>query len=63
MRAIDIRARLRVIDDEINALYWAFTRQRRAKPPVVARPDLYAERRQLEDELGRRAAKRRAKSR
>lgn len=43
-----LRQEWRKVDDQIQALYWAFTRQARAKPPIVVRPDLYARRAQLE---------------
>lgn len=50
-RSIEIKLELKRINEEIDALYWAFTRQARAKPPVVVRPDLYRRRAELEDEL------------
>jgi hypothetical protein len=39
------------VSDEIDALYWAFTRQARAQPPVLTRPDLYERRAALEIEI------------
>ncbi len=36
---------------QIDALYWAFTRQARAKPPVVVRPDLYERRKALDERI------------
>jgi hypothetical protein len=51
---IDPEVELREVQAEINALYWAFTRQARAKPPAVLRPDLYKRRAELEQLLGGR---------
>lgn len=51
-RAIELEIELKDINDKIDALYWAFTRQARAKPPVVVRPDLYRRREIVERELG-----------
>jgi hypothetical protein len=56
-----IRERLKVVKAGIDAAYWAFTRQARAKPPVLAVPHLYAERREFEAELARRSARKRAR--
>jgi hypothetical protein len=50
----DPEVELRAVQAEIDALYWAFTRQARAKPPAVLRPDLYARRAELEQLLGGR---------
>lgn len=44
MTRAEIERELVTIDDQIDALYWAFTRQARAKPPCVVRPDLYVRR-------------------
>lgn len=47
-RTIDeIDAELRVVNDELNALYWTYTRTARGKPPCVVRPDLYRRRADL----------------
>lgn len=58
MKVAEIRARIRTIDDAIDALYWTYTRTARGKPPVVVRPDLYAERKQLAAELAKRTRRR-----
>lgn len=52
----EIQTELRRVNDAIDALYWAFTRQARAKPPAATAggPALYARRRELEAELGSR---------
>lgn len=42
---------LRQVSDQIDAAYWAFTRQARAKPPVLAVPDAYWRRAAIEAEL------------
>lgn len=46
-----LRAELLEVEAKINALYWAFTRQARAKPPCVVAPELYTRRRELNDEI------------
>lgn len=46
-----IRAELELARDEINAAYWAFTRQARAKPPFLVVPDAYRRKAALEREL------------
>lgn len=46
-----VRARLAQIKTEIDELYWHFTRQRRGKPPILVRPDLYEERARLKEHL------------
>lgn len=46
-----ILADIQKIDDQINDLYWTYTRCKRGKPPVVVRPDLYERRRTLRTEL------------
>jgi hypothetical protein len=48
VKASGDEAELAKVNAEINALYWAFTRQARAKPPCVVRPDLYTRRTELE---------------
>lgn len=48
-----LRAELAKVNAAIDALYWAFTRQARAKPPVVVRPDLYRRRAEIEGALER----------
>jgi hypothetical protein len=42
-----IEAELERVDAQIDAAYWAFTRQARAKPPVLAVPAAYERRAQL----------------
>lgn len=34
-------------EDQIDRAYWAFTRQARAKPPVLVVPDAYRRRREI----------------
>ena len=40
----EIDADLQSVGDEINGLYWLFTRTARGKPPCVVRPELYTRR-------------------
>lgn len=47
------------IKDEIDALYWTFTRCARGKPPVLVRPDLYKRRNEIEALLTRPKTKHR----
>jgi len=54
-----ILADLQRVDDEINALYWTFTRTARGKPPCVVRPELYPQRTALRQELAAWYARRR----
>lgn len=44
----EIEAELRTVNAKIDAAYWAFTRQARAKPPVLAVPAAYERRKALE---------------
>lgn len=46
-----VRTRLAQIDAELDLLYWAFTRQKRGKPPACVRPELYTERKELKARL------------
>lgn len=50
-RRARIRRELAAINDQINDLYWTFTRTARGKPPCLVRPDLYVRQRQLLNEL------------
>lgn len=52
----DLHEELRKVNDEINRLYWAFTRTKRGKPPCLVRPDLYQRRREIEEALKARRA-------
>ena len=42
-----VEAEIRRAEDAINAAYWAFTRQARAKPPCLVVPQAYTDRREL----------------
>lgn len=44
----DLEAELKLVKAEIDALYWAFTRTARGKPPAVVKPELYARKKALE---------------
>lgn len=50
-----LEAELEAVNDKIDRAYWAFTRQARAKPPIMVVPEAYRRRREIEDLLGRRA--------
>lgn len=41
-------------NDEIQAAYWRFCREARAKPPVLVCPDAYVRRRKAEEEIQKR---------
>lgn len=41
----------RVQDDRIQAAYWAFCHQKRAKPPIMVVPDAYKKRHALEQRM------------
>lgn len=49
-----LEAELAKVEAQIDAAYWAFTRQARALPPVLAVPGAYARRRNLCRLLGRK---------
>lgn len=51
MTRAEIVAELARHNAAIDAAYWAFTRQARAKPPAVVVPEAYAERDRLEELL------------
>lgn len=55
----EVKAEWTKANDIIDAAYWAFTRQARAKPPIMVCPQAYADRARLEKELReiRRAAR------
>jgi hypothetical protein len=55
-----LRAELARVEAEIDAAYWAFTRQARAKPPALAVPHAYARRAEIQ-RLLRGTRKRRQK--
>lgn len=42
-----LKAELARVEAEIEAAYWAFTRQARAKPPVLAVPHAYKRRAEI----------------
>ena len=42
---------LRTVSDQIDAAYWCFTRQARAKPPVLAVPKSYERRDEIKARL------------
>ena len=42
---------LRDCEAKIDRAYWAFTRQSRAKPPVLVVPEAYRRRREIKDQL------------
>jgi hypothetical protein len=46
-----LRDELRGVEDVIDRAYWAFTRQARAKPPVLVCPDAYKRRAEIKAEL------------
>ncbi len=48
----ELEAELAQVDAKIDAAYWAFTRQARAKPPVLAVPAAYQRRSELHRLLG-----------
>jgi hypothetical protein len=50
----EIWKELDAVQNEIDKLWWTFTRTAKGKPPVVVRPDLYTKRDELEKELRRR---------
>lgn len=43
-----LRAELREVQARIDAAYWRFTRCARASPPVLAVPDAYSRRTEIE---------------
>jgi hypothetical protein len=51
-----LEAELRVAEAAIDAAYWAFTRQARAKPPCLAVPWAYERRAEIREELSERRA-------
>jgi len=53
----ELRAELLAEEARIDAAYWAFTRQARAKPPVLAVPDAYRRRAEIRDELNARGVR------
>lgn len=54
-------AELALVQAEINAAYWAFCRQARALPPVLAVPDAYRRKKELERALEALRARRRTR--
>lgn len=46
-----LREELRAVQAKIDAAYWAFTRQARAKPPSLVVPEAYRRRAEIEDLL------------
>lgn len=46
-----LEGELRTVRDEIDAAYWCFTRQARAKPPVLAVPKAYERRDEINARL------------
>lgn len=58
----EIRRELERVRSQIDEAYWLFTRTARGVPPSMARPDLYARRRELQRELHALCASRRASS-
>ncbi|GAB5541349.1 MAG: hypothetical protein SangKO_011090 [Sandaracinaceae bacterium] len=62
-REVEIRRELERVRSQIDEAYWLFTRTARGGvPPSMARPDLYARRRELQRELHALRASRRASS-
>lgn len=59
-REAEIRHELEQVRARIDEAYWLFTRTARGVPPSMARPDLYALRRELHRELDALRASRRA---
>jgi hypothetical protein len=49
-----LRAELAKAEAEIDAAYWRFTRQARAKPPSLVCPAAYRRRNEIRAELRRR---------
>lgn len=49
LRALE--AERQQVHDKITNLYWAFSRQARAKPPCVVAPHLYSRRRELDEQI------------
>lgn len=61
MTHAEIEAELQLVEAAIDAAYWAFTRQARAKPPSLVVPQAY--RRRTELELARAALRSRGRRR
>jgi hypothetical protein len=49
---------LREVEDKIDAAYWKFSRQARAKPPVLVVPEAYERRNEIRALLGKGDRKR-----
>jgi len=48
MNKAALKAELAKCEAEINAAYWAFTRQARAKPPCLVVPEAYRRRNEIQ---------------
>ena len=48
-----LETELQACEERIDAAYWAFTRQARAKPPSLVCPEAYARRNEIRALLGR----------
>lgn len=46
-----LEAELRQVEETINIAYWNFTRQKRAKPPVLVVPEAYTRRKEIQEIL------------